>query len=112
MCLRSKKLKKYETYNERTEKWLNLFLKRELDDTDPVFQEVLKFYNNCIEKGLVSDMLVQESTYAKMVASEMQDAEGRGEYRGSFPLRQLYHKCIDTLCHHLPFGHTGLVLQV
>ncbi len=26
VCLRSKKLKKYETYNERTEKWLNLFL--------------------------------------------------------------------------------------
>ncbi len=30
----------------------------ELDETDPVFQEVLKFYNSCKAKPKVKDMLV------------------------------------------------------
>ncbi|ONI39899.1 hypothetical protein AN639_05130 [Candidatus Epulonipiscium fishelsonii] len=77
VCLKSKKLSKYETYNERTAKWLNLFLNKELDETDPVFKEVLKFYNNCMEKGKVSDMLVYESKYAKMMASDIREMEDR-----------------------------------
>ncbi|ONI41447.1 hypothetical protein AN640_07960 [Candidatus Epulonipiscium fishelsonii] len=68
ICLKSKKLKLYETYNDRTEKWLNLFLKNELDETDPVFKEVLKFYNNCKAKPEVKDMLkaqIQRCSLAK-----------------------------------------------
>ncbi|ONI41448.1 hypothetical protein AN640_07965 [Candidatus Epulonipiscium fishelsonii] len=82
ICLKSKKLEIYETYNDRTEKWLNLFLKNELDETDPVFQEVLKFYNNCKEKLEIKDMLVQENKYSRMLSSEIRDNELRWLKKG------------------------------
>ncbi len=79
ICMTNGELKNYNNFNDRTKKWLDLFLNRELDESDPVFTEVLKFYNKCIEKGMVNELLGQESTYVRMKHFEMQEKIRQGK---------------------------------